>query len=105
MAVRILEEREKSQCELARQILELVICAERPLLWKEIRSRFCIDVQSATADPDERPLDPCKKYCGSLVEVGRHGKLGSVPDESVELVHETARTYVFPSFCADGYDD
>jgi hypothetical protein len=92
VTVRILEERQKGQCELARQILDLVICAERPLLWKEIQSRFCIDVVSATADPDFRLLEPCKTYCGSLVEVGRDRNSGSGPDESVELVHETART-------------
>ena len=90
VTVRILEE--NSQRELARQILNLVISAERPLLWKEIQSHFCIKIESANANPEFRLLDPCKKFCGSLVEVGRNGSLGSGPDESVELVQETART-------------
>jgi hypothetical protein len=92
VAVQILEGSDETQTGIARRILDLVICAERPLLWKEIQSHFCIDIQSETADPDFRLLEPCKKYCGSLVEVGRDNTPGSAPDEFVELVHETART-------------
>ncbi|KAH6632698.1 hypothetical protein F5144DRAFT_574952 [Chaetomium tenue] len=94
VVVHILEGEDEDQNGLAREILGLVICAERPLMWKEIQSRFCIDIQSETADPDLRLLDPCKKYCGSLVEVGRNDGRSSGPDDTVNIVHETARTYL-----------
>jgi hypothetical protein len=54
VAVHILEGPDETQTGIARRILDLVICAERPLLWKEIQSHFCIDIQSETADPDFR---------------------------------------------------
>ncbi|KAK3301860.1 uncharacterized protein B0T15DRAFT_325472 [Chaetomium strumarium] len=65
-------------------------------MWKEIQSHLCIDVQSETADPDFRLLDPCKMYCGSLVKVQRNNGLVclSGSDDVVELVHETARRYL-----------
>jgi hypothetical protein len=92
VVVQILEGQDEEQNRPARQILGLVMCAERPLMWKEIQSHFCIDIQFETADPDFRLLDPCKKFCGSLVEVGRNDGLSSGPDDTVTLVHETART-------------
>lgn len=94
VVVHILEGPDEQRAEVAKRILGLVVCAERPLMWKEIQSRFCIDLESETADPDFRLLEPCKKYCGSLVEVGRndeHGSDSSEPDVLVEVVHETAR--------------
>ncbi|KAH6624506.1 hypothetical protein B0J18DRAFT_456785 [Chaetomium sp. MPI-SDFR-AT-0129] len=97
VAVHILEGPDESQSDLARCILNLVLCAERPLFWKEIQARFCIDVQSETADLDFRLLEPAKKYCGALIEVGQKdlsGSPGSEPDDLVELVHETARMYL-----------
>ncbi|KAK4146369.1 uncharacterized protein C8A04DRAFT_9869 [Dichotomopilus funicola] len=97
VAVHILEGPDESQSDLARRILNLVLCAERPLFWKEIQARFCIDVQSETADLDFRLLEPAKKYCGALIEVGQKdlsGSPGSEPDDLVELVHETARMYL-----------
>ncbi|KAK3902322.1 putative zinc finger protein, partial [Staphylotrichum tortipilum] len=98
VAVHILERPDESQSDLARGILNLVICAERPLFWKEIQARFCIDVQSETADLDFRLLEPGKKYFSALIEVGRKdlpGSPASEPDDLVELVHETARIYLF----------
>ncbi|KAK3300618.1 uncharacterized protein B0H64DRAFT_315062, partial [Chaetomium fimeti] len=94
VVIQILEGQDEQQNKLAREILGLVMCAERPLMWKEIQTRFCIEIQSETADPDFRLLEPCKTYCGSLVEVGRYDGLSSGPDDLVNLVHETARTYL-----------
>ncbi|KAH6848231.1 hypothetical protein B0I37DRAFT_309598 [Chaetomium sp. MPI-CAGE-AT-0009] len=94
VVIQILEGQDEEQNRLAREILGLVMCAERPLMWKEIQSRFCIDIRSETADPDFRLLEPCKKYCGSLVEVGQNDGLNSGPDDMVNLVHATARTYL-----------
>lgn len=92
MAVHILDDPDDQRSEVAKRILSFVICSERPLLWKEIQSRFCIDVEEETADPDFQLLEPCKTYCGSLVEVGRSTTAPTFPsEERVELVHETAR--------------
>lgn len=94
MAVHILENRIEKRFGVARRILNLVICAERPLRWKEIQSHFSIDVQSETANPKSRLLKTGKQYCGSLVEISRTGEprpQGPGPDDVLELVHETAR--------------
>ena len=94
MAVHILENRLEKRFGIARRILNLVICAERPLGWKEIQSHFSIDVQSETANPKLRLLKPGKQYCGSLIETSRRGApgpQGSGSDDVLELVHETAR--------------
>jgi hypothetical protein len=94
VAIHILESRVEKQFGVARRILNLVICAERPLRWKEIQSYFSIDVQSETANPKSRLLKPGKQYCGSLIDISRKGDSGpqgSGPDDVLELVHETAR--------------
>ena len=94
MAVNILENRVEKRFGVARHILNLVICAERPLRWKEIQSHFSIEVQSGTANPKLRLLKPGKQFCGSLIEVSRKGvpsPQGPGPDDVLELVHETAR--------------
>jgi hypothetical protein len=84
--VHILDDPDDQQSEVARLILSFVICAERPLLWKEIQSRFCINIQHETADPDFRLLEPCKTYCGSLVEVGR-----DAPDSEATFASDELR--------------
>ncbi|KAK4205537.1 hypothetical protein QBC40DRAFT_36628 [Triangularia verruculosa] len=93
--VHILENPDMAQRDASRRILELVLCAKRPLRWKEIQSHFCVDLKTHTADPDFQLVEPCKHYCSSLVEVfpNRHSIGGS--DDVVEIVHETARGYLF----------
>ncbi len=87
----ILESPDDGERDAAEQILRLVISAARPLMWKEIQSRFCIDLDQETADPDEALLSSCKQLCGSLLDVekGVYSILGS--DDAINLVHETAR--------------
>jgi hypothetical protein len=89
--------------DAARSILSWAARAERPLLWKEIQSLFCIDLEKGIADADFKLTKSCKHFCGALVEVDRgheyrSGPDGAVypdavmdPDGVVELVHETAR--------------
>jgi hypothetical protein len=60
-------------------------------MWKEIQSRFCIDIDNETADADHQLLHPPKHLCGSLVEV-EHSQIAEVEyDDVIELVHHTAR--------------
>lgn len=65
-------------------------------MWKELQSRFCIDVDSGTADPDFQLSMSCKSICGSLVELKEDPASIASSDDVVDLVHETARTYVSP---------
>ncbi|KAK4209150.1 hypothetical protein QBC37DRAFT_378333 [Rhypophila decipiens] len=90
----ILENPIDEEREAAKRILGLVLSAERPLMWKEIQSHFCIDIDDETADPDFRLQGFCKDFCGSLVEVEHNIKSLSGADSIVHLVHETARGYL-----------
>lgn len=109
VAVHILENPWEKRFGVARRILNLVISAERPLRWKEIQSRFSIQIQSETANPKSRLLKTGKQYCGSLIESTRKDAprpQGAGPDDVLELVHETARVYAtLPSFLSMALND
>ncbi|KAK4214473.1 hypothetical protein QBC37DRAFT_387130 [Rhypophila decipiens] len=99
VAIHVLENAYEKRYNVARRILNLVICAERLLRWREIRSHFSIDIQSKTANPKSHPRKSAKHYCGSLVEIcqkdeHRSQSVGPEPEDVLELVHETARTYL-----------
>lgn len=87
----VLENSVEEERETARRILGLVVTAERPLMWKEIQSHFCIEIDDEVADPDFRLQDTCKYFCGSLVEIEHNNKSDFPADASIHLVHETAR--------------
>ncbi|KAM7217735.1 hypothetical protein V8F06_006869 [Rhypophila decipiens] len=98
VAIHVLENAYEKRYNVARRILNLVVCAERPLRWREIRSHCSIDIQYKTANPKSRPRKSAKHYCGSLVEIcqkdeHRSQSVGPEPEDVLELVHETARTY------------
>ncbi|KAK3363959.1 hypothetical protein B0T25DRAFT_470206 [Lasiosphaeria hispida] len=97
----VLDNRIKEEQIPALRILKLIICATRPMMWKEIQSTFCINLDEENADPDFRLLHPCKYYCGSLVETGHQVSSIKVQDQVVVLVHETARSYLLQNanFC------
>ncbi|KAK4096487.1 hypothetical protein N658DRAFT_349286 [Parathielavia hyrcaniae] len=59
-----------------------------------VQSRFCIFVETETADPDFLLPEPCKKYCGSMVDLAANHEPCPTADQVVELVHETARGYI-----------
>jgi hypothetical protein len=85
----------KSERLAAEQILGWVISAERPLRWREIQSRFCIDSEAGTANVQRQSVKSCKYLCGSLVEMGMTGPLGHPECEGeVEMVHSSAKAYV-----------
>ncbi|KAH8592598.1 hypothetical protein B0O99DRAFT_716361, partial [Bisporella sp. PMI_857] len=97
VVVRVFENPIEPERLAAKIILGLIISAERSLMWKEIQSRFCINVDTETADADRQLSDSCKYLCGSLVEVERSQIAESEPDNVIELVHHTARVYLVQS--------
>jgi uncharacterized metal-binding protein len=91
VVVRVFENPIEPERLAAKTILGLIICADRSLMWKEIQSRFCIDIDTEAADADRQLSDSCKYLCGSLVEVERSQIAELEADDIVELVHHTAR--------------
>ena len=70
----------------------MIMCAYRPLHWREIQSKFCIDPRSGEADIDRRLVLGCKRLCGSLVDVGYlEPERSTAGEEIVEFVHATAK--------------
>ena len=74
-------------------IIGWVICAQRPLKWREIQATFFIDPKIGSCDYHGRRLRKgCKKLCGSLIDLET---VKSEPETEVilHLVHDTAREY------------
>jgi hypothetical protein len=68
----------------ALQLLAWLVCARRPLEWREIQAAVAIDIEGETVDFYNRQWIVCSKdLCCSLVETRSDG--------SLELVHSTAR--------------
>ncbi|KAH7330241.1 hypothetical protein BKA65DRAFT_55430 [Rhexocercosporidium sp. MPI-PUGE-AT-0058] len=94
---RILKNRVKPERLAAQHILGWVICAQRPLRWREIQSRFCIDPSTETANAQKKPIKSCKRLCGSLVEVQTVEPIGGLKSEGeveIEIVHPSAKEYL-----------
>ncbi|RYP45906.1 hypothetical protein DL768_007810 [Monosporascus sp. mg162] len=92
VVARVLDGTPRPQKQAAREMLGLIVCAERPLMWREIQSKFCIDLASESADVDLQ-LSPssCKHFCSSLVEADSTSGLETDPDSKILLVHDSAR--------------
>ncbi|KAH6991929.1 hypothetical protein EDB82DRAFT_553818 [Fusarium venenatum] len=79
----------------AKQILGWLICSERPLRWREIQSRFCIDVDDELCDQEDVRADGCKKLCSSLVDVTNCEMFpGAESEQTLTMIHETASKYL-----------
>jgi hypothetical protein len=92
---RVLENPIKAHRLVAEQILGCVVSAERPLRWREIQSRFCIDTEAGIANLERKSVQSCKYLCGSLVEVGMMEAMSDPEsDGEVEMVHSSAKAYV-----------
>lgn len=87
----VLDNQKEAERDAAKRILSLVISAERPFMWKEIQSCFCIEIEAEIADPDFYLPMTCKQLCGSLVEVEQNANSTAGSDDIVDLVHDTAR--------------
>ncbi|RYP07648.1 hypothetical protein DL764_002385 [Monosporascus ibericus] len=93
--VRVLERPTRSKREAAARILGWITCAARPLRWREIQSRFCINSEQGCCNFKNRRVDSCKILCGSLVEAGQcNWGAGSETEIIVSLVHDTAGKYL-----------
>lgn len=68
-----------------RKILGWIVCAKRPLRWREIQGAICIDMEQQLVDYDKQILDSPKGLFTALVEIQADG--------TVEVVHGTAREY------------
>ena len=78
----------------AKKILGLLVCSERPLRWREVQSKFCIDADEALCDPEDLRRDTCKQLCSSLVDVADCEIFPGVESEqTIMMVHETASKY------------
>ncbi|KAG8530589.1 uncharacterized protein KY384_005092 [Bacidia gigantensis] len=86
--------RKGPQQAAAKHILEWIICAKRPLKWREVQATFFLDPVEGKADyNNSRRRKSCKAICGSLVDLQQHtSSLQS--DATLSLVHETARGYL-----------
>jgi hypothetical protein len=80
---RILDETRPAQCQGARNILAWLVCAMRPLKWREIQCAMSMDADDGKFNPDQRPIEGPKEICGSMVE--------QQCDGSLTLVHTTAK--------------
>ena len=72
------------QWEIVRKLLGWMVCAKRPLKWREIQAAVSMDVDEQTIDFEGMGLrGRVEDYCGSLIQV--HS------GDRVELVHTTAK--------------
>ncbi|KAI1647683.1 uncharacterized protein F4817DRAFT_336508 [Daldinia loculata] len=78
----------KSKADVARRILLLMVCARRPLRWRELQAAISISPDDLALDIARRlPQDSdVTEMCGSLVEV--------LPGDRVEFIHITASLYI-----------
>lgn len=77
----VLEQSSRSE---ALQLLAWLVCAKRPLEWREIQAAVAIDIEEETVDFHGRQwMVNAKDLCGSLVETRSDG--------SLEMVHTTAK--------------
>ncbi|UZP37042.1 hypothetical protein NXS19_004858 [Fusarium pseudograminearum] len=79
----------------AKKIFKWVVCSKRPLRWREIQSRFCIDAETGVCNPRNLRVDSCKKLCSSLVETTDCELFPGVDSEmNITMIHETAIKYL-----------
>ncbi|KAF5588538.1 heterokaryon incompatibility protein het-E-1 [Fusarium subglutinans] len=92
---RVLQNNRPSRDTSVKRILGWIICAAKPLRWREIQSRFCIDAEKQICDLDNMRLDSCKRICSSLVDVTNCDMFPNIESEQfISIVHETATRYL-----------
>ena len=91
---RVIDAAEPSAQASAKKILGLLVCSERPLRWRELQSRFCINADKALCDPENLRVDTCKQLCSSLVDATDCEIFPGVKSEqTITMIHETASKY------------
>ncbi|KAG4254580.1 hypothetical protein FPRO03_06920 [Fusarium proliferatum] len=95
IAQRIMKKQGSSRHKTVKRILGWVVCATRPLRWREIQSRFCIDADKEICNAKYLRRDSCKSICSSLVDVTNCDMFPNIESEQiVTMVHETATIYL-----------
>ncbi|KLO80952.1 Uncharacterized protein LW93_9200 [Fusarium fujikuroi] len=95
IAQRIIKKQGYSRHKTVKKILGWVVCATRPLRWREIQSRFCIDADKEICNAKCLRRDSCKSICSSLVDVTNCDMFPNIESEQVvTMVHETATRYL-----------
>ena len=75
---------------VACKILGWMVCARRPLKWREIQAAVSMNPINQSIEFEDRKFrSDVRDYCGSLIQV--------LPGDRVELVHTTARMWVHPA--------
>lgn len=80
---RILESRGQHTVKHLRHILGWIVCARRPLKWREIQGAISLNLKSKRVDYDKEIAESPKGLFASIVKLQEDG--------TVELVHSTAR--------------
>ncbi|KAF1956409.1 hypothetical protein CC80DRAFT_446319 [Byssothecium circinans] len=71
----------------SKKLLSWLVCAKRPLKWREIQCAVAINLDEQTINwEQDRFVVDSKELCGSLVEVRT--------DDTVDLVHHTTKRYL-----------
>ena len=72
------------QWKIARELLGWMVCAKRPLRWREIQAARSINTMEQTFEFQDNELrNNIQVYCGSLIQV--------LDKDRVELIHTTAK--------------
>lgn len=97
VVARVLDRPPPRKRDAAEKILRWIVCAARPLYWREIQAFFCINPEDGTCDTKRLRVDPCKAICGSLVEVEPCSLEPKAESETrLKLVHATAGRWAPP---------
>ncbi|KAG4441876.1 hypothetical protein IFR05_002617 [Cadophora sp. M221] len=80
----------KTQWAITRNLMGWMVCAKRPLRWREIQAAVSMNAEHQTFDFDKRRLrSNIQDYCGSLIQV--------LSEDRVELIHATAKMHIASS--------
>ncbi|KAI1769276.1 hypothetical protein GGR53DRAFT_473750 [Hypoxylon sp. FL1150] len=86
---RIREKRPSNAIEDIWKILGWIVCAPRPLRWREIQAAVCLDLDNQDVNDNRRLRGSPKDLFEALVEVQAN--------DTVELIHNSAREYLIRS--------
>lgn len=102
VAERVLEKTSDARKQAALQVLGLIVCAARPLKWREIQCYFCIDALKGSCDSRRRKVGGPKDLCSSFVESEACTSFPHLPFEAqLVMVHKTAKRLVIFSITID----
>ncbi|OTA61606.1 hypothetical protein K449DRAFT_370870 [Hypoxylon sp. EC38] len=86
---RITENKAHGLTQEISMVLGWIVCAPRPLRWREIQGAMSLDIEKQEINHECRLLDSPKDLFASFIEVR--------PNDTVELIHGTAREYLIRS--------